>query len=118
MLFLPLATLLASCVGYASIYGKWEDSNRILEFDGDGSFNIEFKNPSVIKSFHGKALIKKNIAVLLFEEFEKSDGEWSYTDGTDLENYKEILFFSFEDENLVVKVKATGKTFVYKRLAA
>lgn len=117
LLFLPLAVFLASCVNSASIYGKWEACNRIIEFDVDGSFSIEFKNPAVIKSFCGKVLRKKNIVVLLFEEFEKSDGEWLYTDGTDLENYKEIMFVSFEEGKLITKIKATGKTFVYSRVS-
>lgn len=59
---------------------------------------------------------KKNIMILFFEEFKDSNNEWLYTDGTDLEDYKEILFISFEDEKLVTQIKSTNKKFIYTRI--
>ena len=114
-LFIPL--FLIPCGNFSSIYGKWEDEERILEFDDFGDFCLEFKNSSLIKGFRGKTLRKKNVVVLFFEEFENSDGEWLYTDGTDLENYKEVLLLSFENGNLVTDIKATGKKFVYSKVS-
>ena len=54
--------------------------------------------------------------ILFFEEFKDSNNEWLYTDGTDLEDYKEILFISFEDEKLVTQIKSTNKKFIYTRI--
>lgn len=117
LFFLILPVLLISCGNFSSIYGKWEDEERILEFDNYGDFYLEFKNSSLVKGFRGKTLRKKNIVVLFFEEFENSEGEWLFTDGTDLENYKEVLVISFENENLVTEIKATGKKFVYTKVS-
>lgn len=117
MILLLLPVFLISCGNFSSIYGKWEDEERILEFDDYGDFCLEFKNSSFVKGFRGKALRKKNVIVLFFEEFENSDGEWLYTDGTDLENYKEVLVLSFENGNLITEIKSTGKKFVYSKVS-
>ncbi len=118
LFFLILSVFLISCGKFSSIYGKWEDEERILEFDDYGDFCLEFKNSRLVKGFRGKTLRKKNVIVLFFEEFENSEGEWLYTDGTDLENYKEVLLLSFENGNLVTEVKATGKKIVYSKVSS
>ena len=33
-----------------------------------------------------------------------------------LEDYKEILFISFEDEKLVTQIKSTNKKFIYTKI--
>ena len=117
-LFLILPFFLFSCGNFDSFYGKWEDESRILEFNDEGNFCLEFKNSKLVKGFRGKTFVRKSVAVLFFEEFENSDGEWLYTDGTDLENYKEVLIFSLENGNLVTEIKATGQKFVYSRIGS
>lgn len=116
LLFFLFSVFLFSCNKPNSIYGKWEDSNRILEFSEYGDFTLEFKNSNLVKGFRGRALKKKNIMILFFEEFKDSNNEWLYTDGTDLEDYKEILFISFEDEKLVTQIKSTNKKFIYTKI--
>ena len=118
LFFLILPVFLISCGNFSSIYGKWEDEERILEFDNYGDFCLEFKNSRLVKGFRGKTLRKKNAVVLFFEEFENSEGEWLYTDGTDLENYKEVLLLSFENGKLVTEIKATGKKIVYSKVSS
>ena len=116
LLFFLFSVFLFSCNKPNSIYGKWEDSNRILEFSEYGDFTLEFKNSNLVKGYRGRALKKKNIMILFFEEFKDSNNEWLYTDGTDLEDYKEILFISFEDEKLVTQIKSTNKKFIYTKI--
>lgn len=116
LLFFLFSIFLFSCNKPNFIYGKWEDSNRILEFNEYGDFTLEFKNSNLVKGFRGRALKKKNIMILFFEEFKDSNNEWLYTDGTDLEDYKEILFISFEDEKLVTQIKSTNKKFIYTKV--
>ena len=108
---------LSSCGNFSSISGKWEDKDRVLVFDDYENFSLEFKNTSLVKGFCGKYLRNKNVVILFFEEFENFAGEWFFTDGTDFENYKEVLFISFENENLVTEIKATGKRIVYSKVS-
>lgn len=75
LLFFLFSVFLFSCKKPNSIYGKWEDSNRILEFNEYGDFTLEFKNSNLVKGFRGRALKKKNIMILFFEEFKDFNNE-------------------------------------------
>ncbi|WP_147634706.1 hypothetical protein [Treponema pectinovorum] len=113
---LLLSFLFFSCSKNNSIVGKWENEDRILSFSDYGDFEIEYKNPKTIKSFRGSTAIKKNLVVLIFDEYQTSDNQWHFTDETELKGFKEILLVSVEKDVLITEIKATGKKFEYKKI--
>ena len=107
--------LLAACRPFSSLFGSWENDDRVLTFNSYGTFEIHNKNALQVKAFRGTMLQKKDILVLLFEEYETAEDGWCSTSGTDLEDYKEVLKVSIRDDQLTTKILATGKEFTYKR---
>lgn len=105
-----------SCKQQIKITGEWENNDRVLKFDEYGNFQIKYKNPTKIKSFSGITAIKKNILVLIFEEYETTDGIQGFTDTTDLAGYKEVLQISITDKVLYTKILASGKEYKYLKI--
>ena len=114
-LFILVNLLFCAC-NRNSIVGIWKNDDRILEFTDCGEFKIKFKKSSSMKSFSGSYIQKKDIVVLLFEEYETMDGTIGYTSDTDLANFKEIMEVSVDNLScLHTKIISTGKEYSYSR---
>lgn len=112
-----ICILFFSCSKNTDIVGKWDNDDRSIEFTSNDCFRIEFKKPVQIKSFSGTYYQKKNIVVLVFEEYETSDGVTGFTDETDLADYKEAMEVSVLDSNqLCTKIIVSGKEYLYTRI--
>ncbi|MBR5400705.1 MAG: hypothetical protein IK102_02735 [Treponema sp.] len=111
-----VCVLFISCNKKIEIYGQWENEDRKLVFDLNDIFVIEYKHPNQIQAFRGTYTQKKNIVVLIFEEYKTSDNVWISTYNTTLAEHKEVLNITITENNLTTKIVSTGKEYSYLKI--
>lgn len=101
------------------LIGFWENNEKILEFT-EQTFVIYNKTYENVIAFSGvyKFAQEPEFALKMSYKYAMdTNGNWASLEGTDLENYVDIILFKIDNNFLQTKVLGNGKYYTYTKIS-
>lgn len=101
------------------LIGFWENDEKILEFTEQTFviYNKTYENVIAFSGFYEFATEPTFALKMSYKYAMDNNGSWTSLEGTDLENYVDIILFKIDNNSLQTKVLGNGKSYTYKKIS-
>ncbi len=119
-IFFLFVLFFSACSGQREkLLGTWENQNRILSFSQDGQFSLYLKQSTDVKAFSGIYEFvgsPRNAVKMDFLTYLDANSTWDSLQGSEYENFTDLLLFRVDGDKLETKVLSTERIFKYSRV--
>lgn len=99
------------------LIGFWENDEKILEFTEQTFviYNKTYENVIAFSGFYEFATEPEFAIKMSYKYAMDNNGTWASLEGTDLENYVDIILFKIDNNFLQTKVLGNGLFYTYTK---